>query len=167
MSSILETRRLSLREMSLADLDFIATLLDDPQVMRFYPQRYSRDEAIEWIERQMGRYEDYGHGLWLVEKRSDGQPIGQVGLSMQRVDDVAEPEIGYMIHRPFWRQGYASEAAAGVRDWALDTRGLRRVVSLILPANIPSQRVALKIGMKPEKMAPHAGNPHLVFALNR
>src|SRR5262245_14683122 len=101
MRNILETARLQLREMSLADLDLVATMMSHLEVMRFYPKLYSRDEAQAWIERQIERYAEHGHGLWLVLERETGQPIGQAGLVMQEVDGIQEPEIGYLIHRPF------------------------------------------------------------------
>ncbi len=167
MDPIIETTRLSFREMSLADLDFVAAMLADPEVMRFYPKRYSRAEAEAWIHRQMDRYARHRHGLWLVLDKSTGQPIGQVGLVLQFVDGVEEPEVGYLIHRPFWRQGLATEAAAATRDYAFDILAKPRVISLIRPENVPSQGVARKIGMQPEKRTVHAGLEHLVFAVAR
>src|SRR5687768_1185911 len=97
---VLETARLRLREMSMADLDFMSAMLGDSEVMRYYPKVLSRDEAREWIERQVNRYADYGHGHWLVERRDTCEPLGQVGLIPQEVDARLEREIGYMIHRP-------------------------------------------------------------------
>ncbi|MFY9820065.1 MAG: GNAT family N-acetyltransferase [Thermoanaerobaculia bacterium] len=135
MKAVLETLRLRLREMSLGDLDFVAAMLSHPEVMRFYPKLYSREEATWWIERQLDRYERHGHGLWLVEDRVTGEPRGQVGLLIQEVDGVEEPEIGYLIHHPFWRQGLAAEAALATRSWAFGTLGLPRVISLIRPGN--------------------------------
>ena len=93
--NVIETERLALREMALDDLDFVARMLADAEVMRFYPKQYTREESRAWIERQIERYRDYGHGLWLVVKRSCLEPIGQVGLAMQEVERVWEPEIGY------------------------------------------------------------------------
>jgi [ribosomal protein S5]-alanine N-acetyltransferase len=167
MRNILETARLQLREMSLADLDFVAAMMSHPEVMRFYPKLYSRDEAQAWIERQMERYAEHGHGLWLVLERETGQPIGQVGLVMQVVDGIQEPEIGYLIHRPFWRRGFASEAALAARSYAFETKGYSRVISLIRPENEPSQGVARKLGMQPERETMFKGLRHLVFAVRR
>ena len=167
MEPILETSRLALREMSLGDLDFVAAMLAHPEVMRFYPQLYSREEARAWIERQLGRYARNGHGLWRVEDRATGEPVGQVGLVMQLIDGVEEPEIGYLIHRPFWRQGLATEAALGVRAWAFDTLGHERVISLIRPENLPSQGVARKLGMAPEKRTQFHDLEHIVLAVRR
>jgi len=167
MAPILETPRLALREMSPGDLDFVAAMLGHPEVMRYYPKVYSRNEARTWLERQRERYARDGHGLWLAEDRATGEPVGQVGLMTQLVDGVKEPEIGYLIHRPFWRRGLASEAALGVRAWAFDTLGHPRVISLIRPENLPSQGVARKLGMAPEKRVQIFGMEHIVFSVRK
>jgi RimJ/RimL family protein N-acetyltransferase len=164
---VFRTERLEAREMSLADLDFIASLLADPEVMRFYPKRCSREEARGWIERQLKRYEAHGHGLWLILDRATREPVGQVGLLVQRVDDREEPEVGYLIHRPFWRRGYATEAALATRDHAFHVLGLPYVISLIRPENLPSQRVARRLGMAPDRTTTFAGLEHLVFKVSR
>jgi RimJ/RimL family protein N-acetyltransferase len=72
-----------------------------------------------------------------------------------------------MIHAPHWRQGYAQEAAAGVRDYAFGVLQKPRVISLIRPVNIASQRVALRLGMKPERLTHWHDLDHLVFAISR
>jgi len=167
MNVILHTRRLLLREMTDDDLDFVAEMLADAQVMRHYPQTYERDEAQRWLRRQQQRYTDEGYGLWLAVLQATGQSIGQVGLTRQTVDGVPQPEIGYLVHRPYWRKGYAREAAAATRNWAFSQRGLEQVISLVRPVNIPSQRVALSIGMKPQRLTMYAGLEHLVFAVQR
>jgi RimJ/RimL family protein N-acetyltransferase len=165
MNQILETNRLTLREMTIADLDFISSMLAHPEVMQYYPKCYSRAEAEAWIQRQIARYRSHGHGLWLVSEKETNEPVGQVGLAPQVVDGVEEPEVGYLIHRPFWRRGLASEAAAAVRDYAFGVLAKPRVISLIRPENTPSQGVARKIGMQPEKRTMYAGLEHIVFAL--
>lgn len=164
---ILQTPRLSLREMTWDDLDFVAMMLGDPLVMRHYPKCHSRDEAKAWLQKQLERYRDDGHGLWLAASRSRGEPIGQIGLLKQQVDDIDEPEIGYLVHHPYWRQGYAAEAAGAVRDYAFGELGKSRVISLIRPVNVPSQRVALRIGLKPEKLTMFKGFESIVFSLSR
>ncbi len=165
---ILETPRLMIREMSLGDLDFVATMLADPEVMRYYPKCYSREEAEAWIQRQINRYAKHGHGLWLVLDKRTGQPVGQVGLLIQHVHGVDEKEVGYLIHRPFWRRGLATEAASGCRDYAFDVLGRQRVISLIRPENVPSQGVARKLGLEPEpERVRHSGFEHIVFSVSR
>ena len=159
--------RLDFREMGLRNLDFVAAMLAEPEVMRFYPKCYSRDEAEGWVRRQMERYQRDGYGLWLVVEKATGQPVGQVGLALQEVDGAREPEVGYLIHRPFWRRGFATEAALATRAWAFEVQQRPRVISLIRPDNVPSQGVAKKMNMRVEKRTVFAGYDHLVFGVAR
>lgn len=168
MSELLETPRLVLREMSLADLDFVAAMLADPEVMGYYPKCYSREEAAVWIERQMKRYARHRHGLWLVSDKESDRPVGQVGSLIQNVRGVEEKEIAYLIHRPFWGHGFATEAAAACLDYAFGVLARSRVIALIRPENVPSQAVARKLGMTPElQRVQHSGFEHLMFSVSR
>jgi ribosomal-protein-alanine N-acetyltransferase len=167
MSFVLTTPRLALREMTRDDLPFLAAMLGHPEVMRFYPDRIRQAGAEPWLDRQLSRYERDGHGLWLVVDRVSGEPLGQAGLVRQDVEGASLPEIGYLIHRPFWRRGYASEAAVGIRDQAFGERGLEAVFSLIRPENLPSQGVARKLGMKPRREVDFHGLRHLLFGVTR
>jgi RimJ/RimL family protein N-acetyltransferase len=166
ISTILETARLRLRELIPGDLDFMAEMLADADVMRYYPKRLTRDLSSEWIGRQVERYRTDGYGLWLAEDRSDGQPVGQVGLVRQIVNGVEECEVGYLIHRPFWRHGFATEGAIACRDHAFSRLNKPRVVALIRPENTASQGVARNLGMEVVGRAPHGGYEHLVFAVD-
>ncbi len=165
--AFLETSRLVFREMSLADREFVGSMLADPGVMRFYPEEIIQAGPEPWIERQLGRYRRDGHGLWLVLDKASGEPVGQVGLSMQDVNGAREPEVGYLIHSPFWRRGLATEGALAVRDYAFTRLDMPRVVSLIRPANIPSRGVAEKLGMAIEGRALDWQLEHLVYAVSR
>jgi [ribosomal protein S5]-alanine N-acetyltransferase len=168
MKQVLNTLRLILREMSLDDLDFVAAMLADPEVMRCYPKCYSREEAQTWVQRQIKRYARHGHGLWLSLDKATGQPVGQVGLLIQQVCGIEEKEVVYLVHRPFWRRGYATEAARACRDYAFDALDRQRVIALIRPENVPSQGVARKIGLQPEPdRIQHSGFDHIVFATSR
>lgn len=153
--------------MTLDDLEFIAELLANPEVMEFYPSVYSREKAKLWVSKTISGYESHGHGFYLALNRSTHEPVGQVGLLAQHVDGVAECEIGYMIHSRLWRQGYASEAAIASRDYAFDELGKTRLISLIRPINIPSRGVAEKVGMTVEKTTVHADLEHLVYSITR
>ncbi len=164
---VLETPRLWLREMTGSDLDFVATMLAHPDVNHHYERRFTRAESEEWLSRQFDRYRRDGHGLWLVLERTTSQPVGQVGLSMQDVEGTRHPEVGWLLHRPYWGQGYATEAGAATRDAAFERWGYDHVISLIRPVNVPSQRVARRIGMTEGRLVHFHGFEHVVFGITR
>jgi RimJ/RimL family protein N-acetyltransferase len=163
----LQTERLLLRELDSGDVDFVASMLEDPQVTHFYPKRYTRADAVGWIERQQVRYRRDGYGLWLVLLRAERIPVGQVGLLRQMVNGTLMPEIGYLLAHRFWGKGLATEAAIATRDYAFGELHYDRVVSLIRPENLPSQSVARRVGMRSVGSTLHAGVEHLVFAVDR
>lgn len=166
MTLVLETQRLQLRELTPDDLDFMAEMLADAEVMRYYPKRLTRELSAEWIARQMERYKTDGYGLWLATEKATGVKVGQIGLVKQTVNGVEECEVGYLLHRPFWRHGYATEGALACRDYAFKTLHKPRVISLVQPENEASQGVAKNLGMEIVGRAPHGGSEHLVFAVS-
>ena len=121
------TRRLRFREMSMADLDDMANLLGDPQVMEYYPHPKDRGEAAEWIEWNMRNYAEYGHGLWIIETRQ-GDFIGDCGLTWQKVNGTPQLEVGYHVKTAAQRLGYATEAAIACRDYARSHALAARIV---------------------------------------
>ena len=161
----IQTERLTFRELSHDDLDFVASMLSDPDVMHFYPKRLTRDESRGWIDKQLARYATDGYGLWLVSLVTTGEPVGQVGLVRQHVDDGHEPEMGWLLHRPYWGQGYATEAGQAVRDHAFASLGLPYVISLIQPVNEPSRRVATRLAMRVERRTMFHGYEHDVWRI--
>jgi len=162
---LLTSVRLVLRDLAPTDLDFVAEMLADPVVMRYYPKPLTRAEAAGWIERQRARYARDGHGLWLVSDQATGHPVGQVGLLRQDLAAGADWEVGYLLHSAHWHQGYATEAALAVRDYAFRALAPPRVISLIRPENAPSQRVARRLGMEPTERVQFARFDHIVFAV--
>lgn len=166
MRTILETPRLRFRELGMDDLDFVAMMLGDPEVSFYYERSFTRQDAEAWLQRQLDRYRLDGHGLWLVVDRASGMSVGQVGLAIQEVEDVREPELAWLLHRPYWGCGYATEAGAAARDAAFERWHYPRVISLIRPVNLASQRVAERIGLRPGRLVQFHGFAHIVFELS-
>jgi ribosomal-protein-alanine N-acetyltransferase len=149
---VLSTERLRLRPMTLDDLDPLAPILGDAETMRFYPHPFSRDEALGWILRTLERYEHDGFGLFAIELADDGSFIGDCGPALQTVEGRDEIELGWHVRRDLWGRGFATEAARAWRDWVFEHTDRDRVVSLISPGNVGSERVAAKIGMALERL---------------
>jgi len=166
----LETDRLRLRPLTIDDLEPLHAIQSDPVHMRFYPHPFSRDETRSWIEGMQRRYERDGFAVLAVEDRATGEFLGNVGPMVQRVDDVDEVELGWSITPARARQGIATEAATACRDWAFSALEIDHVISLILPANLPSRGVAERLGMtvwKDVLWGSLEPRPHHVYRLDR
>jgi RimJ/RimL family protein N-acetyltransferase len=165
--TILETPRLILRELVPEDCDGLALVLSDPETMRHYPAPFDRTGVEQWIVRNRSRYASDGHGLWGVVLKSNNQLIGDCGLIVQEVDGETLVEIGYHVRRNLWGQGLAPEAARACRDYGFARLPVDRLISLIRPENIPSRRVAEKIGLTLWKTVLWRDLPHCVYSISR
>ena len=144
------------------DLAEIAALLGDPEVMAFYASPKSRAEAQRWIDWNVANYTTHGYGLWIIETHT-GEFVGDCGLTWQLVDGHRELEVGYHVRHDLQGQGYATEAAQACRAFAARL-GEPHLVAIIHPDNIPSQRVAQKIGLTLESTsADSLGHQRSVF----
>lgn len=162
-----ESARLQFREMTPDDLDDMAALLGDPDVMTYYPAPRTRAEALLWIDWNRGLYHSRGHGLWIISVTATGEFTGDCGLTPQFIDGREELEVGYHVRPALQGQGYATEAAAASRDFARAVLGARRLTAIIHPDNRPSQRVAEKIGLTAEKRTRHrTGRDVVLYAAN-
>lgn len=147
------TQRLVFREMTGADEPLLRSLLGDPEVMWVYDSPFDAALVRDWIDWNLRLYAERGFGLWILTSRQTGEFVGECGLTEQVVEGVTEVEVGYQLHRRFWGRGFATEAAAACRDHARDVVGLDRLVALIDPRNLASQRVAVNIGLAHERDA--------------
>ncbi len=166
----LETERLILRPYEMTDLDAIHAVLGDASIMQHYPAPFTRAQSRQWIVNNLARYRDDGFGLWVMESKETGRLVGNCGPVRRVIDGVVEVEVGWHVHREHQRQGLATEAAAECCRYAFDDLRLPSVISLIRPENVPSRRVAEKLGMHVEKEIPYgpgAGVPHYVYRLLR
>ncbi|MGW1669805.1 GNAT family N-acetyltransferase [Streptomyces sp. NPDC002324] len=153
------TPRLAFRQMTQDDLDDMAALLGDPDVMRHHPRPRTRQEALDWIRWNQRLYRQKGFGLWLLTLRTSGEFVGDCGLTPQEIEGVTELEVGYRVRTDLQGRGYATEAAAACRDHARDALHAERLVAIIRPDNRPSQRVAEKIGLPFERAATSRSGP--------
>ena len=104
--SILETERLSLREMTRDDLPALRAILQDPVVMTAYEGAFSEEEVEQWLVKQQLRYAHDGFSLWAVLDKVTGKMIGQCGLTMQDANGRQVVEVGYLFRRDHWPVSY-------------------------------------------------------------
>jgi len=140
----LETDRLVLRAFREEDLDAWAAFMADPEVMTHLGGPMVRASAWRAMATTLGHWVLKGYGMWAVERKTDGVLIGRVGLL--NPEDWTGLEVGWTLGRPYWGQGYATEAAAASMRYAFLTQPVDRVVSNIDPGNTASQAVARRLG---------------------
>ena len=167
MGAILETARLVLREFVPEDADALALVISDPETMCYYPTPYDRAGVEQWIERNRQRYTRDGVGLWAMVLKSTGELIGDCGIIRQEIEGEFLYEIGYHLRRDLWGQGLATEAATACRNWGFAHLRVDRLISLIRPENLPSQRVAERNGMTIWKEIEWRGLRHYVYAIEK
>ncbi len=145
---VLQTERLTLREMDAGDAPFILEQLTDPSFLQNIGDRgvHDLDSALPYIERWQANYARDGYGLWLVERRDTREPVGLCGLV--RRDTLPGPDIGYSLLPRFRGLGYAREACAAVRDHAFNALGLPRLLAIVSPGNADSAKVLDRIGLR-------------------
>jgi RimJ/RimL family protein N-acetyltransferase len=158
------TQRLVFREMTVEDLVEMAALLGDCDVMRYYPRPKDRAEALAWIVWNQELYQREGFGLWMIARRDTGEFVGDCGVTPQEVEGVVDVEVGYHVRGDLQGRGYATEAATACRDHAFGALGVRRLIAIIHPDNVPSQRVAEKIGLAYERDAAYGTGPARIYA---
>lgn len=148
----LESPRLLLRLMQPSDLDDLLKIFGDPKVMdSFKEPPFTREQMEWWLQRNLGHQEEFGYGLFSVILKSENLLIGDCGLEHMDVEGEQKTELGYDFRSDYWNQGYATEAASAVRDFAFHTLKLPGLISLIRKGNQSSRRVAEKVGMELEE----------------
>lgn len=167
MTTRLETPRLVIRPFTLHDLEQLAEIFAQPEVMRFIGDGpISEQETLEWLERWMPVVEATGYGHHAVTLRGSGTLIGRCGPVERELSTGREVEISYLLARQYWGCGHATEAAIAVRDHAFGQLGQQRVVSLIARGNPASEDVANRLGMAIDSTIEFHGRPCNVWAID-
>jgi ribosomal-protein-alanine N-acetyltransferase len=148
----LTTPRLVLRDKRADDLDFTAELFADPLVMRWIADgsTFPREEVEARFGRVMATEAEPGHERWdafkIIERKGDGARVGQAGLLRCEIDGSPEIEIGWWLAKAAWGNGYATEAALALRDFAFGELRLDRLSVVLYAENVKSVAVAERIG---------------------
>jgi RimJ/RimL family protein N-acetyltransferase len=159
----LYTDRLCLRAPTPYDAEALYDLFADEEIMGgLNREPVSAVEHVRaMIEEVRGGWRTDGLGPFILQTRgTDRRVVGQAGLMIfdtrgwtpstwAQAGSHAQPELGWALIRAHWGHGYATEAAAAIRDWARESRSISELVSLISPDNVRSQRVAERLGATP------------------
>lgn len=171
---MIETPRLILRPWRESDLAPFAQQNADPEVMRFLGGPLTRDDSDAYVRRAQTHYAEHGFCKWAVEAPGVASLIGGVGLSWVSFTASFTPavEIAWRVNKPFWGQGYATEAARAAIEDGFSRIGLAEIVALTTLANTPSQRVMQRLGMQIDIEFDHpryaAGHPlcrHVLYRM--
>lgn len=167
MKVILQTKRLTLRELSMNDVDALRPILQDEAVMYAWEHAFTDREVREWIETNRARYAAENCGYLAAVERDTGELIGMLGLLIEEIDGAKRLGLGYLLRRDRWGVGYACEGARALLDEAFQNRGAPEVIAEIRPENLPSRRVAERLGMRVEgstvKYYHGKEMPHLIY----
>ncbi len=148
----LETERLTLRELTLDDAEFILELVNEPAYRRFIGDKGVRnlEDARGYLRKgPLDSYQRFGHGLYLTSLK-DGTKIGTCGLLKR--DTLDDPDVGFAFLAAHHRQGYGFESAAAVMEHGRDVLGFRRIVAVVSPENAGSIGLLEKLGLRFERM---------------
>ena len=163
----LKTDRLFIREIQGSDIPTLVEIWTDPEVTRFMGGPRDKGFLAQSFNEDVEAGQPDSYDLWPAIEITSNQVVGHCGLLEKEVDGQPEIELIYVLHKLVWGQGYATEAAIALRDYALETRQLERLIALINPANHASERVAQKVGMTLEKEVMRGDKLMRVYALTK
>jgi ribosomal-protein-alanine N-acetyltransferase len=168
VAPLLETPRLRLRLMRADDGDALFAIFADPKVMAaFHLPPFDRAQMMQWVQRNLDHQATHGYGLFSVLCKANGLLIGDCGLELMQLEGTDVAELGYDFRSDYWNQGYATEAAQAVRDYAFQYLQLPGLISLIRVGNMRSRRVAEKLGMRRVGASMRYGQQYWHYRLDR
>lgn len=143
----LTTDRLVLRGFTPQDVEALHDVLSERDVHHYFPRTDppTREQVEKVIADQLAHWEKHQCGWWAVLLRENGKLIGWCGL--QFLPEFDEIEVAYLVGKPYWGQGLATEAARAAVQFGFQSLGLDRIVALASVENGASQRVIQKLGM--------------------
>ena len=145
----LQTARLSLRRPIAADIDAIFEIHSDPRACLHNPsdRLTQREGAEELYQRWNEQWQRYGYGYWVVRRRGSATQLGFCGVKPMELNGMKILNLFYRFIPSAWGQGLASEAGTAVAAWASRQVPDLPLIARVRPANVASQRVAIRAGL--------------------
>lgn len=163
-----ESDRLLFRKIQYSDYEVWLKFFEDSETSKhwIFDNDEPKIECIKWYKKQFDRYENNEGGMNALIDKITNKLVGHCGLLKQTVDSFSEIEIAYSLLPEFWNQGYATEAAKKCRMFAFENNLSKSLISIISLTNLPSERVAIKIGMTLDKATFYNKNKVNVFRVS-
>lgn len=164
-----ETERILFRKITLSDFNDWLAFHSTPITSQHWISELENPEieCKKWYEKQFYRYDNNLGGMNALIEKETGKLIGHCGLLIQNVDRKIEMEIAYSLLPNFWNKGFASESAKKCRDYAFENNFSDSLISIISLTNKPSERVAIKNGMKIDKITEYNKNMVNIFRISK
>ncbi len=166
----IETARLRLRQYTLDDLDALARIVSNPEVMKYssrgpIPKDKVKQVTQEILEFFLKHWQQHKFGVWAANDKQTNQLIGHCGLNF--LPNSPEVEVLYRFDQFYWNQGIATEATKASLRYGFEEVKLERIVAITAPEHIASRRVMEKAGLKYEKDAYFYNLDVVYYALSR
>lgn len=151
MLPVIETGRLRLRELNLADAKRLFTIFSDPNVLRYYGME-PHTSIVETEQMLTGMLEGIESGSvmrWGIVTKDSSDLIGTIGFHNRSLRH-RRAEVGYEIHPDYWRHGYATEALQAALVYAAQSGQMERVGAIVFTENVASQQMLERNGFSRE-----------------
>lgn len=142
-----DTQRLKLRPFELGDAIRLHQILGVAGVLRYFPNPDppEMERVVKLLQQKIDHWEEHGYGWWAVDFKTSGELIGWSGLHY--LPETGEIEIGYLLAKPYWGQGLATEGARIGMEFGFKQLQIPRIIGIVHPENIASQRVLENLGL--------------------
>jgi RimJ/RimL family protein N-acetyltransferase len=161
------TARLSAERLMPHHFADLLRMHSDPEQMAMLGGIRDAAQTQAYLDRNLQHWADYGFGSWILRETERNRIAGRAILRHLLLEETDEVEVGYSFFPEFWGRGLATEIARACLGFGFETLGLRSIVALTLPQNLPSRRVLEKAGLSYEREVIHDSIPHVLFRVRR
>ncbi len=171
MNIVLSSERLLFRKITYDDYIELCKILQNVEIMYAWEHAFTDEEVLDWIKKNLSRYEEDGFSFFAAIDKNTGAFIGVIGPLIETIEGERHIGIAYILAKEYWGRGYASEGAAACIKYAFDTLKTDKVIAEIRPNNTSSLKVAERIGMRQEgefvKIYKDCKMPHLIYSITK
>ncbi len=164
---MIKTDRLILRRMREDDAEALFDIFSDPVAMHYFGVVFDRPRMNKWVKDNLEHEQRHGYSLLSVVLKDNSEVIGDCGFETDEIDGKLIVGIGFDFKRSYWGKGYATEAAKAVLEYGFTNFEFGSISGWIDPKNIPSQRVAERIGMSVDKYVDRGGKKYALYSIKK